>query len=124
MPAPLRLYWRDIDESTKNKYPTAKECYCDGKFDFHRFLRWMKAHRRSYIELSWENKKISMQELNTWYENNGELSGLKLGRLLEEKVAYLTLKIKEKEGLLELLNVELRNRKNISDIYIKSVVSG
>ena len=81
VPAPLRLYWRDIDENTKNKYPTAIECYWDGQFYFRRFLKWKEKHRRAYIELSWENKKINIWELNKCYKTNGELSGWKLGEL-------------------------------------------
>ena len=119
VPAPLRLYWRDVDESTKNKYPTAKECYYKGKFYFRRFLKWMDRNRRAYIELSCENKKISERELKKCYEVNGEFSGWKLAELLYEKESYLVKRIKEEEELLESFNIDLRNHKKISKANIK-----
>jgi hypothetical protein len=114
VPAPLRLHWSDVDEATKDKYPTAIECYLDGQFYFRRFLKWMEKHRRAFVELSWENKTISLWHLNKCYKTNGELSGWKLGELLEEKEIYLGKKIEETEKRLESLNICLREYKKFS----------
>jgi hypothetical protein len=119
VPAPLRLYWKDVDESTKKNFPTAKECYCDGKFNFWRFYTWMKVHRRAFIELSLENKKISIRELNKCYEKNGELGGWKLGELVWEKKVYLIKEIKEKKERLKFYKIDLTNHKDISRANIK-----
>lgn len=95
VPAPLRLHWSDVDEATKDKYPTAIECYWDGKFRFHSFYCWIERNRKAFIQLSRENKEISMRKLNTCYEKNGEFSGWKYGEMLEGQRSYLEEQIRK-----------------------------